>query len=94
MIALLIQNWERLKATLTAGWEWFKQLFRDNPIVAALAGPVGMVASLIANFDRLIAKARQLKEAFSGLNITERINAPCRRSSARCVYLSLAFDGA
>lgn len=86
MIALLIQNWERLKATLTAGWEWFKQLFRDNPIVAALAGPVGMVASLIANFDRLIAKARQLKEAFSGLNITEKINAPFRS-------IGRVFDG-
>nr|DAV47924.1 MAG TPA: minor tail protein [Caudoviricetes sp.] len=86
MIALLIQNWERLKATLTAGWEWFKQLFRDNPIVAALAGPLGMVASLIANFDRLIAKARQLKEAFSGLNITEKINAPFRS-------IGRVFDG-
>ena len=86
MIALLIQNWERLKATLTAGWEWFKQLFRDNPIVAALAGPVGMVASLIANFDRLIAKARQLKEAFSGLNITDKINAPFRS-------IGRVFDG-
>lgn len=83
---LLVNNWSSLTAALSAGWEWFKQLFRDNPIVAALAGPLGMVASLIANFDRLIAKARQLKEAFSGLNITEKINAPFRS-------IGRVFDG-
>lgn len=82
----LRQSWEQFKNLLGQGWEWLKNLLRENPLIGAFLGPLGMIAALIANIDRLTAKAAQLKAAFQNLNIGERINAPFRA-------IGRVFDG-
>ena len=46
-------------------------MLRDNPMLGALAGPIGLITSLIANFDRLIAKVQQAKAAWKNFSIAK-----------------------
>ncbi len=82
----LKERWESFKTKLGQGWEWLKGILRDNPLLGAFMGPIGLITTLIANIDRLIAKASQVKKAFENINIADKINAPFRR-------LGNLFDG-
>lgn len=65
LLAALYLNWEKVKNAIAAGWAWLRGILRDNPLIGAFAGPIGMIASLIANFDRLIAKVQAAKHAIA-----------------------------
>ncbi|MRN37213.1 phage tail tape measure protein [Neisseria sp. N95_16] len=69
-LILLWRNWDTVKAALIKGWEWIKKVFRDNPLLAAFTGPIGAIVGLIANFDRLISKAKQVKNALSNMSFS------------------------
>lgn len=63
-LMLLWRNWDKVKAALINGWEWIKNVFKDNPLIAAFTGPVGAIVGLIAHFDRFKAKATEAWQAF------------------------------
>lgn len=78
-LASLKERWESFKTAFGQNWEWLKGILRDNPLLGAFMGPIGLITTLIANIDRLIAKAGQVKKAFENINIADKINAPFRR---------------
>lgn len=50
---LLWRNWDKVKNALITGWNYIKQVFRNNPFLSAFTGPIGMMLSLVANWDKV-----------------------------------------
>lgn len=69
LLVLLWRNWDRVKAAINAGWQYLKNILRDNPILGFLLGPIGVIGTLIANFDRLKKKAIEVKNAIANSGI-------------------------
>lgn len=71
LVALYVY-WDKVKAALIAGWEWIKQVFRNNPLLIAFTGPIGVLIALFANWDKvksaLGAGWEWLKKVFGGTN--------------------------
>lgn len=55
LLYLLWRNWDKVKNALITGWNYIKQVFRNNPFLGAFTGPIGMMLSLAANWDRVKA---------------------------------------
>ncbi|QMT36829.1 phage tail tape measure protein [Neisseria wadsworthii] len=73
-LALLWYKWDTVKAALLAGWQVIKNTFRDNPILGFVMGPIGAIGTLIANFDRLKAKAIEVKNAIANSGIGRAVS--------------------
>lgn len=71
LVALYVY-WDKVKAALIAGWEWIKQAFRNNPLLIAFTGPIGILIALFANWEKvksaLVAGWEWLKKVFGGTN--------------------------
>lgn len=71
LVALYVY-WDKVKTALIAGWEWIKQAFRNNPLLIAFTGPIGVLIALFANWDKvksaLVAGWEWLKKVFGGTN--------------------------
>lgn len=71
LVALYVY-WDKVKTALIAGWEWIKQAFRNNPLLIAFTGPIGVLIALFANWDKvksaLGAGWEWLKKVFGGTN--------------------------
>lgn len=71
LVALYVY-WDKVKAALIAGWEWIKQAFRNNPLLIAFTGPIGILIALFANWEKvksaLVAGWEWLKKVFGGAN--------------------------
>ncbi|MFV2028882.1 phage tail tape measure protein [Neisseria sp. S1] len=52
-LVLLYIHWDKVKNALSVGWQWLKSVFKDNPLIAAFTGPIGVIGGLIANFEKL-----------------------------------------
>ena len=71
LVALYVY-WDKVKAALIAGWEWIKQVFRNNPLLIAFTGPIGILIALFANWEKvksaLVAGWEWIKKVFGGTN--------------------------
>ncbi|OHR44970.1 phage tail tape measure protein [Neisseria sp. HMSC071C03] len=71
LVALYVY-WDKVKTALIAGWEWIKQAFRNNPLLIAFTGPIGVLIALFANWEKvksaLVAGWEWLKKVFGGTN--------------------------
>ena len=71
LVALYVY-WDKVKTALIAGWEWIKQAFRNNPLLIAFTGPIGILIALFANWEKvksaLVAGWEWLKKVFGGAN--------------------------
>lgn len=73
-LVLLWLNWDKVKAAIVAGWQYLKNILRDNPILGFVAGPIGAITTLIANFDRLKKKAIEVKNAIANSGIGRAVS--------------------
>ncbi|WP_234395956.1 phage tail tape measure protein [Neisseria wadsworthii] len=73
-------NWDAVKNALITGWEWIKNVFRENPILAFVTGPIGAIIGLIANWDdvkaALLAGWQIIKDKFADNPIVEFLSRP------------------
>lgn len=74
LLVLLWRNWDKVKAAIVSGWQYLKNILRDNPILGFVMGPIGAIATLIANFDRLKKKAIEVKNAIANSGIGRAVS--------------------